>query len=70
MILVREDVSDDAVYKLTKDIFDNYEDLVDSHAKYGELSFEYATSITSVPYHAGAAKYFEEKGFTVSSVAK
>lgn len=70
VILVREDVSDDAVYKLTKDIFDNYEDLVDSHAKYGELSFEYATSITSVPYHAGAAKYFEEKGFTVSSVAK
>ena len=65
VILARNDVSEDAVYALTADIFDNAADLVSSHAKYGELSLEFGSSITSVPYHPGAAKYFAEKGFTV-----
>ena len=65
VILARNDVSEDAIYALTADIFDNAADLVSSHAKYGELSLEFASSITSVPYHPGAAKYFAEKGFTV-----
>ena len=59
-------VSEDAVYALCADIFDNAADLVSSHAKYGELSLEYGASIASVPYHPGAAKYFAEKGFTVA----
>ena len=66
VILVKNDVSEDAVYNLCKDIFDNAENLVESHAKYGELSLEYATSITSVPYHAGAVKYFAEKGIELN----
>mgnify|MGYP000734848651 CR=1 FL=1 len=65
VILARNDVSEDAIYALTADIFDNAADLVSSHAKYGELSLEFGSSITSVPYHPGAAKYFAEKGFTV-----
>ena len=65
VILAKNDVSEDAVYKFVKDIFDNAENLVDSHAKYGELTLEYATSITSVPYHAGAVKYFAEKGIEI-----
>ena len=65
VILVSDKVSDDDAYALVKDIFDDPKALVSSHAKYGELSLEYATSITSVPYHAGAAKYFAEKGVTV-----
>lgn len=65
VILARNDVSEDAVYALCADIFENAADLVDSHAKYGELSLEYASSITSVPYHAGAVKYFAEKGITL-----
>ncbi len=65
VVLARNDVSEDAVYALCADIFDNAPDLVSSHAKYGELSLEYGASITSVPYHPGAAKYFAEKGLTV-----
>lgn len=66
VILAKNDVSEDDVYALVKDIFDNASSLVSSHAKYGEVSLEYGASITSVPYHPGAAKYFEEKGFTVA----
>lgn len=67
VILAKNDVSEDAVYKLCKDIFDNASSLTDSHAKYGELNLEYATSITSVPYHAGAVKYFAEKGIELTA---
>ena len=66
VVLAANTVSEDAVYALCADIFDNAADLVTSHAKYGELSLEYGASIASVPYHAGAAKYFAEKGFTVA----
>ena len=65
VILARDDVSEDAIYNFTKDLFDNAEAEVSSHAKYGELNLDFATSVTSVPYHAGAAKYFAEKGYTV-----
>ena len=65
VILARDDVSEDAIYALVADIFDNAASLTDTHAKYAEISTEYGASITSVPYHAGAAKYFAEKGFEV-----
>ena len=67
VILARDDVSEDAIYALTADIFDNAPDLISSHAKYGELYTEFGASITSVPYHPGAAKYFAEKGFDVAT---
>ena len=66
VVLVRDDVSEDAVYALCADIFDNAASLTDTHAKYGEVTLEYAASMTSVPYHAGAVKYFAEKGITVA----
>ena len=65
VILARNDVSEDAIYSFVSDIFDNAASLTSSHAKYGELSLEFGASVTSVPYHPGAAKYFTEKGFTV-----
>lgn len=65
VVLVRNDVAEDDVYAIAKDIFDNAENLTDSHAKYGEVSLEYGSSITSVPYHPGAKKYFAEKGIDV-----
>lgn len=65
VILAADSVAEGDIYALTADIFDNAESLVESHAKYAELSLDYATSMTSVPYHPGAAKYFAEKGITV-----
>ena len=60
VVLARDDVSEDAIYKLVADIFDNAASLTDTHAKYAEVSTEFGASVTSVPYHPGAAKYFEE----------
>ena len=41
------------------------DNLAQSHDKGKELDLEFAASVTAVPYHAGAAKYFAEKGFDV-----
>ncbi len=66
VVLAANDVSEDAVYALVKDIFDNAANLTDSHGKYAEIDTAFGASITAVPYHPGAAKYFEEKGYKVA----
>ncbi len=63
VIIARDDVSEDAVYAFVSDIFENADNL--SHGKAAELSLDFATSVTDVPYHPGAAKYFAEKGYDV-----
>ncbi|MCI8812819.1 MAG: TAXI family TRAP transporter solute-binding subunit [Oscillibacter sp.] len=42
--------------------------MTEQHAKGGELDLDFASSVTSVPYHPGAAKYFAEKGKDVAAV--
>jgi len=63
VIIARDDVSDDDIYNVLAGIFNNIDGL--AHDKKKELSLDFAASITAVPYHAGAAKYFGEKGITV-----
>mgnify|MGYP002596624521 CR=1 FL=1 len=65
VIIVDNAVSEEDVYALTADIFDNAPDLIENHAKYAEISLEKGASVASVPYHPGAAKYFAEKNITV-----
>ncbi len=64
VVLARNDVSEDAVYTFVSTVFENADKI--QHGKSAELSLEFASSITDVPYHAGAAKYFAEKGIQVA----
>ncbi|MDD5833407.1 MAG: TAXI family TRAP transporter solute-binding subunit [Clostridiales bacterium] len=66
-LIVSADASEDDVYALTAAIFDNAEAITAEHAKGAELSIENATQGMTAPFHAGAAKYFEEKGVTVET---
>ena len=65
VVLASNDVSEDAVYNFLTATFDNLDELTKAHAKGAELSLEFASSITDVPYHPGAVKYFAEKNITV-----
>ena len=65
-LIVDANASEDDVYNLTAAIFDNIEDIAKENAKGSELSLENATEGLTVPFHAGAAKYFKEKGIEVA----
>ncbi len=64
-LIASNDVSEDAVYNVLKAMFDNKDALVAGHAKFEFLNLEDAVKGISVPFHAGAKKYFEEQGITV-----
>ena len=65
VVIARDDVSEDAVYDVVSTIFNDKDAITQSHDKGRELDLEFATSITTVPYHPGAAKYFAEQGIEV-----
>ena len=66
-LIVSASASEEDVYNITKAIFDNVDAVTAAHAKGAELSLENATGGMTVPFHAGAAKYFAEKGVTVEA---
>ncbi len=63
VVIANDDVSDADVYNFLYGVFENLDNL--SHDKAKELSLEFATSVTDVPYHPGAAAYFADKGIEV-----
>jgi len=61
-LIVRDDLSEDVVYAMTKTLFEKQEDIALAHAKGGELDIETAAQGVSTPFHAGAEKYYKEVG--------
>ena len=65
IIIANADVTDEEAYTIVSTIFENTEAIAAAHAKGLELNLEYASEC-GLPYAAGAAKYFAEKGITVA----
>ncbi len=65
MVLARDDVSEDAVYNFIKTIFEGKKDI--QHGKAEELDLAFATSVTAVPFHKGAAKFYAEQKINVKT---
>ena len=68
VIIARDDVNEDSVYQFVSTIFENADEIAQQHGMGAQLDLEFASSVTSVPYHPGAAKYFSEKGIEVAAV--
>ncbi|WP_232697730.1 TAXI family TRAP transporter solute-binding subunit [Brevibacillus daliensis] len=60
VLIVRSDLAEDVVYKMTKSIFESADKL--GHAKAKSIKVEEAKAGISLPIHAGAKKYYDEKG--------
>lgn len=56
------DVSDDVVYAITKEVFENFEDFKKLHPAYGVLTKKGMLEGLSAPIHPGAMKYYKEAG--------
>ena len=65
VVIANDTVSEDAVYDFVSTVFNDKADISKSHDKGNELELAFASSITNVPYHPGAAKYFAEQGIEV-----
>ncbi len=64
-MVIREDLSTDLVYKMTKALYENWDEVLAGAPWWkapGEASLEAAPLITTAPYHPGAVKYYKEKG--------
>ena len=66
-LVAKTSLSEEAAYKIVSTIFDNTQAIAGLHGKGAELSLSFATEGIAVPFHPGAAKYFAEKGITVST---
>ena len=64
-VVVSADANPHLVYQLTAAIFDHAKEIAKENARGEELNVEKAASVKTVPYHDGAAKYYEEKGYQV-----
>lgn len=60
-LVVRKDLSDDDVYKLTKTLFENLGNLANAHQAAKVISLEAAQEGMVAPLHPGAKRYYDEQ---------
>ena len=60
-LVVRKDLSEDDVYKLTKTFFESLDELVNSHQAAADISLENGDVGIIGELHPGAKKYYDEK---------
>ena len=65
-LVAREDLDEDVAYEIVSTIFENTDAITALHGKGAELSVEFATDGIAVPFNAGAARYYAEKGIDVT----
>lgn len=61
-IMVSKDLPDDLVYEIVKAVDENMSDLCSVHKAFEDWTFKGLVNNTFGPYHAGAYKYYIEKG--------
>ncbi|MEZ8601909.1 TAXI family TRAP transporter solute-binding subunit [Vibrio splendidus] len=66
-LAVREDISDEDVYQLTKAIYENLPFLQGIHKATKAMALEKGIAGLPVPLHPGAARYYQEVGIDVPS---
>jgi TRAP transporter TAXI family solute receptor len=64
-LAVRDDLSDEDVYQLTKTIYENLPFLNGIHKATKAMSLQKAIDGLPVPLHPGAARYYKEAGLTI-----
>jgi TRAP transporter TAXI family solute receptor len=64
-LAVNEDVDEEAVYLVTKAIYENLSFLTNIHKATNYMALEKAMSGLPAPLHPGAAKFYNEKGMKI-----
>lgn len=64
-LAVRDDVSEEDVYRITKTIYENLGFLQSIHKATNAMSLEQALTGLPMPLHPGAARYYKEAGLNI-----
>lgn len=62
ILVVKSELEEDIVYRITKAMFENIKTIETAHAKGKEVKLEKALIGMPIPLHPGAEKFFKEKG--------
>lgn len=62
LLLASPELSEDAVYDITKAIFDNIDQVHATHNAAKDITLENATDVTVTDIHPGAQRYYDEAG--------
>jgi len=63
ILVANQDMSDEMAYNIVKTIFESRDDLIAVHKITADFKLENQKSAaTPIPFHPGAAKYFQERG--------
>jgi len=65
VLAVRDDISDEAVYQITRAIFENLASLHEIHKATREVTLEKALNGLGAPLHPGAIRYYRERGLEI-----
>ncbi len=65
IFVVRDDVSEEIVYNMTKMLWENLATLQEIHGATRSMAIEIALSGIPVPLHPGALRYYQEQGVTI-----
>ncbi|MDY0235966.1 MAG: TAXI family TRAP transporter solute-binding subunit [Gudongella sp.] len=62
MLIVPEDLDEELVYNMTKDIFEQRQVIIDTHARGNDIKLETALAGMPIDLHPGAQRYYDEQG--------
>lgn len=62
MLVVSEDLEEDLVYDLTKQLFENKESIIDTHDRGNDLNLKTAKECMPIDLHPGSKRYYDEEG--------
>jgi len=65
LLVVHRSISDEVVYKILRNMFDNLPELRKIHQATQSISLQSAINGLSVPLHPGAVQYYEEQGIDI-----
>ena len=66
--IAHQDMPEDLAYAITALAMENHERMMTNHAAAKETLPENVAKNTVIPFHPGAARWFEENGYEVPSV--
>lgn len=65
-LFTNANVDEELIYNLTKELYENYAEIKDSHKALETVTLENALKgLPPIPLHPGAARYYQEKGIEI-----